>query len=32
MIGGERGTGDDLREKCADLTDPQELTAGVEER
>lgn len=27
MIGDERGTGDGLREKCADLTDPKELAA-----
>ena len=27
MIGGESGTDDGLRGKCADLTDPQELAA-----
>ena len=31
MIGGERGTGDGLREKRADLTDPQELAAILAE-
>jgi hypothetical protein len=27
MIGGERGTGDGLREKSANLTDPKEPVA-----
>ena len=31
MIGGERGKGDGLGEKCVDLTEPKELAAMLAE-